>query len=172
MILELILKSLYFFLPAYLANMAPVLVKKIPFLERAVSVKYFGENKTWRGLVVATIAGGLVFIIQQMFYNSGFKSLALIDYSGFSIFMGFYMGAGAILGDLVKSYYKRKADIPAGKPWPVFDQIDFVIGGIFGASFFYVAQGEVFLILLVFSPLLHVIVNYLGYVLKIKKNIF
>ena len=33
--------------------------------------------------------------------------ISLIDYSDFSLLLGFLLGFGAILGDLVKSYFKR-----------------------------------------------------------------
>ena len=165
----IIWKSLYFFLPAYFANMAPVLFKKLNLLNKPVHEKLFGKNKTWRGLVVAVILGGIIFWLQKIAYIKGFKSLAIINYADFSIMFGFMLGFGAIMGDLVKSYYKRKAEIPPGKPWPVFDQIDFVIGGIIGSFFFYVPPAEVFLVLMVASPLLHLVVNRIGYWLGISK---
>ena len=167
--LELILSALYFFLPAYFANMAPVFVKKLNFLNDPVHEKLFGKNKTWRGLVVASITGLIVFWLQKVAYMNGFVNLAIIDYADFSIMFGFMLGFGAILGDLVESYYKRKAEIPPGKPWPVFDQLDFVIGGIVGSFFFYVPPAEVVLVLMVASPLLHLIVNRIGYWLGIRK---
>ncbi len=168
--MEFILKSLYFFLPAYLANMAPVLVRKIPFLAYPVNKKIFGQNKTWRGLIAACLAGLLAFWVQKILFIGGFRSLALIEYSDFSLALGFFLGAGAILGDLVKSYYKRKQNIPPGKPWLVFDQIDFVIGGILGSMFVYVPSASVVVVLLIASPLLHVVVNYAGFLLGIRKE--
>ena len=169
MALELILKSLYFFLPAYVANMAPILLRWIPFANRPVSKRLFGENKTWRGLLVGTLAGGLIFALQKIIHNSGWQKLALIDYNDFSFLLGFLLGLGALLGDLVKSYYKRKAEIAPGRPWIPFDQIDFVIGGLALGFFIYVPPVEVAVVLLVISPLLHLLVNYIGYLLKINK---
>ena len=166
----LILKALYFFLPAYFANMAPVLLKKIPFGAKPIWEKRLGRNKTWRGLVVATIMGGSVFGLQKVAYVMGFRSLAVIDYSDFSVWLGLLLGFGAIFGDAVKSYYKRKADIKEGTPWPVFDQIDFVVGGLVISWFVYVPPAEVVLIILLLSPVLHVVVNYFGYLIGIKKN--
>ena len=115
-----ILSCLYFFLPAYVANMAPVFAKKLPFLGIPIHAKLFGKNKTWRGIIVAVLSGGLVFWIQKLLYNSGFVTFSIIDYADFSLLLGFLLGAGAILGDLVKSYYKRKAEIPPGESWAGF----------------------------------------------------
>ncbi len=166
----LILKSLYFFLPAYLANMAPVLFRWVPFLDKPVSEKWFGSHKTWRGLVMATLMGGAVFGIQKIFFSLGFKSWALIDYNDFSVLMGFLLGLGAILGDLVESYYKRKAGLSPGKPWIPFDQLDFVVGGVVFSFFMYVPPASVVLMLLIFSPLLHLLFHYLGYLLKMNER--
>ncbi len=164
-----ILQALYFFLPAYFANMAPVIFQKLPFLASPVSEKYFGKNKTWRGIIVAIIFGTFIFWLQQLLYSSGFISLALIDYNGFSIWLGICMSTGAILGDLIKSYYKRKVDIPAGHPWWGWDQLDFVLGGLLGSMLVYVPSISVVVILLILSPLLHILVNLIAYTLKIRE---
>ena len=166
---ELILQSLYFFLPAYFANMAPVIFRWLPG-GKPVHEKLFGPNKTWRGLIIAPVAGGLVFWIQKWAYQSGFQQFAIIDYADFSVLLGFLLGTGAILGDLVKSYYKRKAGLKPGHPWIPWDQSDFVVGGLVFSFFLYVPPAEVALILLIFSPLLHIVVNHLAYWLKIRKE--
>ncbi|PIZ51701.1 hypothetical protein COY27_02770 [Candidatus Woesearchaeota archaeon CG_4_10_14_0_2_um_filter_33_13] len=168
----IILQSLYFFLPAYIANMAPVLFKWLPILNRPVWEKGLGTNKTWRGLVAATLVGGLVFSLQKLFHNTGFVQLSLINYSDFSVLLGFLLGFGAIAGDAVKSYYKRKIGIAPGKPWMPFDQLDFVIGGLAVSFFFYVPPVSIIIVLLLFSPFLHIIVNHFGYWLKINKSRF
>ncbi len=166
--IQLLLSSLYFFLPAYFGNMAPVIFQKIKFLEKPIWEAKLGKNKTWRGMVSGTVLGGLVFFIQKILYNTGFTSLAIIDYSDFSILLGLLLGLGAVVGDAVESYYKRKAEIPSGESWPVFDQLDFVIGALVFSWFVYVPNAEVALLILIFSPLLHVLVNQIAYVLEIR----
>jgi CDP-2,3-bis-(O-geranylgeranyl)-sn-glycerol synthase len=168
--LDLILKSLYFFLPVYFANMAPVLFTSVRFADTPIQEKWFGKNKTWRGILVSTLTGGIVFWIQQLAHAQGFTSLSLIEYTHYPVVLGFSMGFGAIIGDLVKSYYKRKEGIAPGKPWYFFDQIDFVLGGILFSFFFIVPSANVILVLLIASPILHLIVNYIGYVVGIRKN--
>ena len=169
MIWLFILKCLYFFLPAYFANMAPVLFRWIPF-NQPINEKQFGKNKTWRGLIVAVLIGGLVFYLQKIAYAQGFTQWALIDYNGFSVLFGFLLGLGAILGDVMKSYYKRKANIAPGESWKVWDQLDFVIGGIIFSFFIYVPPVSVVLVLVILSPLLHILINHLAYWLKIRKK--
>jgi CDP-2,3-bis-(O-geranylgeranyl)-sn-glycerol synthase len=168
-LMSLILQSLYFFLPAYFANMAPVFLRK---KGRVISESLFGKNKTWSGILAGTLVGGLVFWIQKYVYLSGWEKLALIDYSDFSVAFGFLLGLGALLGDVVASYYKRKKKIRPGKMWFPWDQLDFVFGGILLGGVIYFPPIETVVVLLVGSPLLHLGVNYLGYLLKIKENKF
>ncbi len=169
MALLLLLQSLYFFLPAYFANMAPVLLRFLP-LGIPVHERLFGPNKTWRGLIVAPLAGGLIFGLQKVLYSAGFTSLAIIDYADFSVVLGFLLGAGAILGDLVKSYYKRKEGLKPGERWIPWDQLDFVIGGMVFSFFVYVPPVEVAFTLLIVSPFLHIAVNHLGYWLGVRES--
>ncbi|MBI4983205.1 CDP-archaeol synthase [Candidatus Woesearchaeota archaeon] len=166
----LLFKSLYFFLPAYFANMSPVLFRWLPLLNKPIHQEKLGAHKTWRGIIVATVIGTLTFALQKYAYTQGFISLALIDYGGFSIFLGTLLGFGAMVGDAFKSYYKRKAGIQPGYPWLPWDQLDFVIGGLLFGMLLYVPSAEVALALLLMSPLLHLMVNYIGYLLKINKS--
>jgi CDP-2,3-bis-(O-geranylgeranyl)-sn-glycerol synthase len=172
MIWLFLLQCLYFFLPAYVANMAPVLLKGIPFGGKPISEKRFGSHKTWRGLIVAVLMGLLIFWLQKWAYNSGFQKLALIDYSGFPIWFGALLGFGAILGDLVKSYYKRKAGIAPGNSWVPWDQLDFAIGGLIFSFCYWVPSVEAFLVILLLSPLLHLLVKWIGFLLKIDDKRF
>ena len=168
----MIIESLYFFLPGYIANMAPILLRWIPFGGKPIHEKLFGSHKTWRGLMAAILVGGLVFLLQKALYNIGFQSWALIDYADFPGYFGFLQGAGVILGDLVKSFYKRKQGIKSGNPWWGWDQVDFVIGGLLLGFLVYVPPAGTVLLLMIASPILHLLANNIGYLLKIKKNKF
>jgi CDP-2,3-bis-(O-geranylgeranyl)-sn-glycerol synthase len=50
------------------------------------------------------------------------------------LLVGFLMGLGTGVGDAVKSFFKRRAGIPPGASWPVFDQLD-----VFGGAYLFVA---------------------------------
>jgi hypothetical protein len=49
-----------------------------------------------------------------------------------TLFFGFWIGFCALLGDLAKSFFKRQREIPPGKSWVPFDQIDWGIGAVLG----------------------------------------
>lgn len=169
----LVVQSLYFFLPAGLANMAPELLKELPFFGRPIWEKKLGKNKTWRGVIVAILMGGLVFWLQKVLFRyEFFHKLSLIDYADFSLLLGFLLGFGAIVGDAVESYYKRKAGIKPGNSWKPWDQLDFVIGGLIFGWFVYVPKIEVGVIIFVGYFFLHMLISRIGYWLKIKKSKF
>ncbi len=176
--LMFVLKCIYFMLPAYFANMMPVFVKKLNFLNypldfgKKINGKpTLGKSKTWRGLVFGVVIAGIIFYLQQIAYgNDFFKSISLIDYAHTSILIGIGLGFGALLGDLVESFIKRRLGIGAGESFAPWDQLDFVIGSLLFS--FWLLTWEAVLVILVISPLLHVLINYIGYSIKIKENEF
>jgi CDP-2,3-bis-(O-geranylgeranyl)-sn-glycerol synthase len=136
MLLEMA-RVLYCFCPAYAADVTPVLVKRLwPALARPVDggrtfrgQPVFGSHKTWRGMLAGTAAGMIVYEIQVLVHHLGMVgSLALVDYSARVVLPGFLLAFGALLGDLVKSFFKRRVGIGPGRSWLGFDQLDFFIG--------------------------------------------
>lgn len=134
--------AMWFFIPAGIANMAPVFAARAPnFIHLNAPLdggktwrgrRIFGDNKTWRGLVAGVLTGIVVIWVQTYalrFMPDLHEYLKPLDYSTFSItLVGALLGLGAILGDAVESFFKRQKGIAAGSTWLPFDQIDFVIG--------------------------------------------
>ncbi|MFH0867860.1 MAG: CDP-2,3-bis-(O-geranylgeranyl)-sn-glycerol synthase [Candidatus Woesearchaeota archaeon] len=175
--LNLILQCFYFILPAYFANMAPVIVKKINFLKIPIDFNktlnnkpIFGKNKTIRGLIFATIFATIITYLQFLLYkNNILTNLAITNYSNW-LLMGFLMGFGAIFGDLIESFVKRRLNYKPGKPFIPFDQTDFVIGAlIFVYPLVKLPLNKIIIILLL-SFILHVLVNHFAYYTKIRKE--
>jgi CDP-2,3-bis-(O-geranylgeranyl)-sn-glycerol synthase len=168
--LNLILASIIFFLPAYIANAMPVIASGLNLfkvLAKPINKKVFGESKTYRGFFVGIIGALMVGLIQFAFglYNFSTWENNLM----FTLLLSFYLGFGALFGDLIKSYFKRRIGIKSGKPWIIFDQIDYVIGGLIVGSLIVVPSLELTIILLVISPLFALLSNVIAYKLKIKK---
>lgn len=59
--------------------------------------------------------------------------------------------------------------MPPGSQWIPFDQLDFVVGGLVFILPIYQPSWQVWLVLLIVSPLLHILTNRLGFYLGIKK---
>lgn len=175
----IILQALYFMLPAYFANMAPVFATKIygnifsfP-LDCNLKIKgkpLLGKNKTWRGLLAGVIMAIIVIYIQVYLYSFEIvQSLSILDYGHINILLfGFLFGFGDILGDAVKSLIKRQLNIKSGDRWFPWDQLDF-LGGLLLIMFVFLPPWQIILIIIIISPLLPIIANWLAYKLKIKK---
>jgi len=101
----------------------------------------FGKNKTWRGFLIGAVTGVAVAGIQAaLFYNTDFfKRNTLVDYREVNfVLFGFLMGSGALCGDLVKSFIKRRLDKPSGRPWFPWDQLDWIMGAMLLSSIVYI----------------------------------
>jgi CDP-2,3-bis-(O-geranylgeranyl)-sn-glycerol synthase len=175
--LEIILQCFYLMLPAYFANMAPVISKKINFLNVPIDLNIklnnkpiLGKNKTFRGLFFGILFSIAITYLQFLLYSKGiFLWIAIADYSNW-ILIGFFMGFGAIFGDAIESFFKRRLDYEPGKPFIPFDQTDFVIGAlIFTYPFIHIGIDKV-IIILVLSFALHISVNHFAYYTKIRKE--
>jgi CDP-2,3-bis-(O-geranylgeranyl)-sn-glycerol synthase len=178
--LILILQSFYFILPAYVANMFPVFFAKLnwwPVLNRPIDGgaklggrELFGKNKTWRGLLAGILGGIIVAGLQALLYQFGsFKELSILNYQQSWLIFGFLAGSGALLGDLAKSFFKRRAGITSGGAWPVFDQLDLVIGFLIFTYYLARPDWQIILTVLIMTLLLHPMTNIIGYLLGIKK---
>jgi CDP-2,3-bis-(O-geranylgeranyl)-sn-glycerol synthase len=132
-----IVQVLWLFVPAYAANMAPVLIGG-HFARLATPIdggrklggrRILGDHKTWRGLLVGIVAGVVVYELQRLLHGWGVtKDIALMDYASHPLLPGALMGLGTGVGDAIKSFFKRRIAIPPGASWPVFDQLDFFAG--------------------------------------------
>jgi len=173
MLLEIV-PALYFFLPAYVANMMPVFFARfgLPF-DQPISENKFGAHKTWRGFLAGFTGAFIVLYIQKfLFLEDGliFNNISILNYQDISIFLySSAFGIGALTGDLVKSFLKRQIGIPSGDSWFPFDQLDFVLGAILFIYPLYQISFEQFLIILIITPLLHLIISSCGYFLGLKK---
>lgn len=168
----LLLKCLWLILPAGIANTAPVLIRSawpIDFNRKFLGNPLLGSHKTWRGLIIGTVAGTLVFLLQQWLYQfSAFERMSLVDYSGVSFFYGFLMASGALLGDIIKSFFKRRLGIRPGKNWFPFDNIDWIIGALSLSGLMHHLPWQVWLAAIGLGTFMHLAGHRISVFLKIK----
>ncbi len=177
-----LLPALWFFLPGAYANMAPIFANNIPLLKPYTypldhhksyrGVRIFGDHKTYRGVISGTIFGALTGLVQYLL-ASNFDALSdiasLTDYTSLSVVaLGAAIGFGSLMGDAVKSFFKRQARVAPGKNWIPFDQIDFVVGGLIASLPFVRLEISTYLIILAAAGLLHPAINVLGWMLHLK----
>lgn len=167
--------ALWLFLPAGVANASPVIANKIPLLNRWRTrldfgttwrgQPVFGTNKTWRGLSFATcIAAGVALLQHHFVHTSVFGNHSLWFVAGY----GALLGAGALLGDAIESFFKRQAGVKPGQSWFPFDQVDYIIGGLLASSLLVrFSLGQYGAVLVAYFGL-HLVFTYIGYALKLK----
>lgn len=168
-----LLKSFYFMLPAYFANMAPVIVKNW-FNKLAIPIdlgkNIFGNNKTFRGFIFGILFAIIIAYLQFLSYRFNFfRNLSFIDYSNWFI-IGFLFGFGALFGDLVKSFIKRRLNIKPGERFVPWDQLDFVIGSLIFANIVVDITLKMILSTTIISFIGHILVNHTAYYLKMRKE--
>jgi CDP-2,3-bis-(O-geranylgeranyl)-sn-glycerol synthase len=154
--LNTILTSIWIYLPAYFANAAPVALGGGPPLdggEKWLDGKPFlGSHKTLRGSIVGVLAGLLIGALQG-------NPLA-----------GLAQGFGAILGDLISSFLKRRWDIAPGESSPFIDQLDFIIVAIVLSQPFTRATLQEMIVILIVTVPIHYFMNYISWLTKMKEH--
>lgn len=163
-----------FFLPAGVANMAPVLANKVAYLNQwdtplDFGLKYqgrrlLGDNKRLRGLVSGTILGSLSAVMLHLSFPH------LLPYSSVNhaLFIGALLGFGALVGDAVESFFKRLQGYEPGQSWFPFDQLDYIVGGLlFVMPFVSISIVNIVTIFVLYFGL-HIASAYLGFLLKLK----
>jgi len=170
-----LLSALWIMLPAWLPNPVAALFGGGTPVDLGRNCpdghRVFGDGKTYRGLVAGILAGIAIGAVQiQAAGAYGLDSLPHQTLVSVTL-----LAVGALSGDLVKSFFKRRFGMDRGAKWPVADQYDLVAGAFILLLIFDPAWllTEVtlpaFLFILVLTPLLHRAVNIIGYAFKVKE---
>ncbi len=158
----LIAEALKFIFPAYCANGAPVLGgggRPMDFGRNFFDGKrILGAHKTIKGFFFGLGIGAGVGIIDCLLF-------------GYPWLFALLTPLGALVGDLVGAFAKRRLNIAPGGLFPVVDQIDFVVGALaFALPLGIVSSWELAVTVLLITPPIHLFTNFLAYRLKLKKN--
>lgn len=116
---------LYLMSPAYLANMAAPFARFWNGWNRPISERWLGSHKTVVGAVAGISVALIVAFVQSRIQWRG----SIVDYDRWPL-IGLLLGAGAIGGDMAKSFFKRRVKIAPGDRWIPADQLDFGIGAL------------------------------------------
>lgn len=133
-----------------------------------------GDGKTFRGTIAGTVCGVLMGLVQNLIapffglpvFGTGIEQLPIL--LGLSL--------GAMLGDIVAAFFKRRLRMKRGAPFFIIDQIDFVIGAwlltmlIAPLWFWQNFTPLIMIIVLIITPVLHRITNIIGYKIGAKRE--
>ncbi|MEM3712529.1 MAG: CDP-2,3-bis-(O-geranylgeranyl)-sn-glycerol synthase [Thermoproteota archaeon] len=155
-VFELGIRGVLFFLPAYIANASALIFKgrrPMDFGKTFLDGKpIFGSGKTFRGfflgITMGTLAGVLI---------------------GAPVSLSFLTSLGALIGDLLGAFVKRRLSMRPGDPAPVLDQFDFILGAtLLSESWVYLDPRSIIMVMAL-TPLIHLISNLVAFLLRIKK---
>jgi len=167
--------ALWFILPAYVANAFPVIFGGGLAIDMGRKFSdgkpIFGSHKTFRGFAAGLIAGVLTSLVQTIALQSKMLSDFVLPFE-FNVLVGSMIALGALVGDLVHSFVKRRLGLVEGSPLPVADQLDFVLGAILFSLPFSLSPLPLFtvVLVLVITPPIHLLTNFLAYLLGVKKT--
>jgi CDP-2,3-bis-(O-geranylgeranyl)-sn-glycerol synthase len=163
--------AILFFLPAGVSNMSPVLANRLPIIKKWETPVDFGRtwrgkrllgnNKRWRGVICGTILGGLTAVVVSKLNANTVVTIA-------PFWAGAILGFGALAGDAVESFFKRRVGVTPGNSWFPFDQTDYIVGGLIAIYPFVQLPGWVITTVFVVYFGLHLLVAYFGYLLGLK----
>jgi CDP-2,3-bis-(O-geranylgeranyl)-sn-glycerol synthase len=183
----IILQAFWIVIPIYVANASAVIVgggTPIDFGKKwRDGRRILGNGKTWRGLFSGTFLGmtaGFCLVIGAKYLNAyGYSYLGLTDFEGFPIMILilFSLCFGALFGDIVESFFKRRIGKDRGQDWIPYDQLDFLVGALVSSFlmsellyllhltcshwFFINIKIWHILLLLVVTPFIHITANVL-----------
>jgi len=175
--------ALWFFAPAGLANVMAFASGKIPFLKpfhypvdfklHFQGKRILGNHKTVRGFLIGTFSSIVATWLQAYLYHqfAWFSTWSFVNYDEVNpILLGFLLGFGALLGDAVKSFFKRRRGLQPGRSWVPFDQIDYIVGGIILSYFYLQLFWYEYIVIFILWLIIHPTASYIGYILKLKRR--
>jgi CDP-2,3-bis-(O-geranylgeranyl)-sn-glycerol synthase len=179
--LNLVIIAIWLMLPAYLPNNLAVLFgggKPLDFGKNfRDGRRILGDGKTFRGTIAGALggvaAGLLLSAVASTWPDRGLPQFGSGD-ELLMVLMG--LSLGAMAGDVIASFFKRRMGMERGASLFLVDQLDFVLGSWaltyllaprwFSQNF----TPEIILIVLIVTPILHRATNVIGYKIKAKKE--
>lgn len=178
MILIACATTLYFILPAYFSNGSGLVFGgglPVDFGKSDKNgVRWIGDGVTWKGFIAGTIIGTLTGAIQGMigpYIISTFGQAIITPIAANltqGILIGFLLGFGALLGDALGSFLKRRLGIGRGKPAPILDQLDFIVVALILVSLVVDLNLICVVLAIALTLILHLLTNTCAYLLGIK----
>lgn len=139
--------------------------------------RVFGDNKTWRGLLIYVVVSTLA-VVPQGVWRAPTLEYPGLDYARWQglLPIGFLLGLGFALGELPNSFIKRRRDIqPGQRGSPVYvllDQIDSLVGCLLCLCVIWVPPWQTWVVVLGLGILLHIAFNGVFVLLGLKKSVF
>ena len=173
-----LIEAIWIILPAYAVNgLIPLagLKKKTHPVDFGVKFKgnpLLGPGKTWEGVVFGCFIGILVALVEMAVfpYLPFDQSPVPLTIVPMYPLLGLMLGIGTIVGDMVGSFIKRRLGLPRGAIAPLLDQEDFLLGSLLFASFIVTVKLDWVLLLVIITPIIHLVANIIGFKMRVKRE--
>ena len=178
MVGSLLATAFWAMLPAYVPNNAAVLAgggRPIDGGRSWGGRRVLGDGKTWRGTAIGTLVGVLLAVGLNA-VNDPASAAVGVDLPVFPLHAAVALAFGAMLGDILASFIKRRSGRERGASFPGLDQLDFVVVSLLLAFvvatdwFLATFTPAVLAVILVITPILHVGTNIIAYKIGVKNE--
>ncbi len=178
LLFSMVAETLWIMLPAYTPNNFAVVFgggTPIDFGRNFVDGKrILGDGKTFRGFTGGLLGGLLVANVEYFLERLvGVHIFSSLPYFSF-LKLAFVLAFGALAGDCLGSFVKRRFGVERGAKFPLLDQYDFLFISLLLAwlvdrsAFKSLYTPQVVLLAVVLTPLLHRLANVIAYRLGLK----
>jgi len=178
MVGSLVATAFWAMLPAYVPNNAAVLAgggRPIDGGRTWGGRRVLGDGKTWRGTAVGTLIGVLLAVGLNA-VNDPVSAAVGVELPVFPLHAAVALAFGAMLGDILASFIKRRSGRERGASFPGLDQLDFVVISLLLAFvvatdwFLVTFTPGVLAVILIITPILHVGTNIIAYKIGVKNE--
>lgn len=176
--MNILITAFWLMLPAYLPNNCAVLFGGGTPLDFGQNFhdgnRMLGDGKTFRGTIAGTLGGILIGLLLS-------QVAPLLGLPGFgsgsgqlNVLLG--LSFGAMLGDIVAAFFKRRMGLKRGAKLFIIDQLDFVMGSwaltmILAPEWFWQNfTPTIMVIIIIITPILHRTMNIIGYWMGSKRE--
>jgi CDP-2,3-bis-(O-geranylgeranyl)-sn-glycerol synthase len=174
MVVETVVVAIWVMLPAYVPNNVAVVAGGGRPIDNGWTLddgnRVLGDGKTWRGTAVGTVAG----IAVALALNRVHPFVDSVTVDPFPLAAAVSLSFGAMLGDILASFLKRRTGRERGASFPGLDQLDFVVVSLaltaLAATGWFLETFALPVLVAVFvlTPLLHVSTNVIAYAFGLK----
>ncbi len=172
-IVQLVLNSLIYIFPAYIANASACIFGGGAPLDHGKNFidgrRLIGNGVSYKGTFFGLLCGTIAAILEGTLIYLNIIGTKAFYFNVFEwAYIGFLLSLGALFGDMLGSFIKRRIGIAQGKPAPILDQVGFVVFAILFAYPVVPISIEMIVTLIIITPLIHLLGNIIAYKLGYK----
>ncbi len=174
-IIDTIVQTIILVWPAYVANGSPPIIAKLIRKRRPIDFgknfidgrRIFGEGKTIEGFALGILSGIVISYLTFIVIKQYVPQYYYPDITAIS-----FMCILALSGDLFGSFIKRRIGLPRGAPAPILDQLDFLVLPLIylHVTVPKVLTSSIIVTAILLTIAMHLLTNYIAYLLGIKKE--